>query len=106
VAVVIDTGKAKIIDYDPQSGLVSLKEKWISLAAAKQRRGRAGRSQAGHCYRLYTEHRLNTMAAFLDPEILRMPLENVVLTCKAIRQRDNVAVGTALSSHQIAAFVF
>jgi ATP-dependent RNA helicase DHX57 len=92
VAVVIDSGKAKITEYDSATGLVNLKEKWITVSAANQRRGRAGRSQAGQCYRLYTEHMMASFVPFLEPEILRMPLENVVLQCKAIRRNEDTKV--------------
>lgn len=76
----------KETDFDPESGLVSLVGKWISRAAAKQRRGRAGRSHAGECYRVYTRKQFEKFDAFTVPEILRMPMENVLLTAKTVQK--------------------
>jgi Helicase associated domain (HA2), ratchet-like len=52
---------------------------WVSKASAAQRRGRAGRVREGVCYRLYTSERYANMRAYQVPEILRSPLEEVVL---------------------------
>lgn len=56
---------------------------WISKASAAQRAGRAGRSGPGHCYRLFSsslfEHHFDD---YTKPEILRMPMESVVLQMK------------------------
>jgi ATP-dependent RNA helicase DHX37/DHR1 len=58
---------------------------WISKASAAQRAGRAGRTGPGHCYRLYSsavyEHHFKS---FSQPEILRMPIEGVVLLMKSM----------------------
>jgi ATP-dependent RNA helicase DHX37/DHR1 len=58
---------------------------WISKASAAQRAGRAGRTGPGHCYRLYSsavfEHQFES---FSQPEILRMPIEGVVLQMKSM----------------------
>lgn len=47
-----------------------------------QRRGRAGRCQSGFAYHLFPRSRLEKMAPFQVPEILRTPLENLVLQAK------------------------
>lgn len=52
---------------------------WISQSCAKQRAGRAGRLCAGECYRLYTREHHNHMATHDVPEILRMPLQVIIL---------------------------
>ena len=54
VIYVIDGGKVKETHYDTEAGLMKLTEQWVTQAAAKQRRGRAGRTQPGVCYKLYT----------------------------------------------------
>ena len=54
IIYVIDGGKVKETHYDAEAGLTKLTEQWISRAAARQRRGRAGRTQPGVCYKLYT----------------------------------------------------
>jgi ATP-dependent RNA helicase DHX57 len=68
-------------------------ESWVSRAAARQRRGRAGRTQAGVCYKLYTRQQEEHMAGFPVPEILRVPLESVSLAVKAMREEEDVKVG-------------
>ena len=73
-------GKAKLNKYDPAKRMSSLVEAWISKANAKQRKGRAGRVSAGHCFRLYTrQHFDESMAEFEAPEMLRAPVESLVL---------------------------
>ena len=67
------------------NGIQAFQISWISKASASQRAGRAGRTGPGHCYRLYSsalfEHYFN---AFSQPEILRMPIEGVVLQMKSM----------------------
>ncbi|KAF8640981.1 hypothetical protein AX17_000627 [Amanita inopinata Kibby_2008] len=90
VVYVIDTGKVKEVQYDAQLGLSKLGETWISRAAAKQRRGRAGRTQPGTCYKLYTREDEAMMEDFTKPEIQRVPLENVVLQAKSMHENEDV----------------
>ncbi|KAF1345770.1 P-loop containing nucleoside triphosphate hydrolase protein [Delphinella strobiligena] len=85
VVAVIDTGRVKETSYDPVTSMVKLEEVWASRAACKQRRGRAGRVRAGTCYKLYTRNAEQTkMAERPDPEILRVPLEQLCLSVKAM----------------------
>jgi HrpA-like RNA helicase len=53
---VIDSGRAKEVNYDPNLRLSVLRPTWISRSAAKQRRGRAGRTREGSCYHLFSRH--------------------------------------------------
>jgi ATP-dependent RNA helicase DHX36 len=84
VTVVVDTGRAKEKSYDPHLKLSSLKEGWISQSSANQRRGRAGRTEAGVCYRLYTSEHYEKLPPYEDSELTRTPLEDLVLTAKAM----------------------
>jgi ATP-dependent RNA helicase DHX36 len=54
IVFVVDCGKIKITNFDLESNLATLAPQWVSLANARQRRGRAGRVQAGQCYHLFT----------------------------------------------------
>ena len=54
VIYVIDSGKVKENRYDHEKNMAQLVETWVSLASAKQRRGRAGRVQPGICYHLFS----------------------------------------------------
>jgi len=71
--------------YDVANGIQAFQISWISKASAAQRAGRAGRTGPGHCYRLYSsalfEHHFE---AFSKPEILRMPIEGIVLQMKSL----------------------
>ncbi|KDN52913.1 P-loop containing nucleoside triphosphate hydrolase protein [Tilletiaria anomala UBC 951] len=91
ISYVIDTGKVKEQRFDAQSGLSRLLEVWASRAACKQRRGRAGRTREGECFKLFsrfTEER--KMALQQTPEIRRVPLENLFLQVKAMREDEDV----------------
>jgi HrpA-like RNA helicase len=78
VAFVVDTGRAKEKDYDPHLKTSTLQPMWISQASAKQRRGRAGRTKAGVCFRLFSSRRYQNMRPFVESELLRTPLVRCV----------------------------
>jgi len=76
---VIDPGFAKINYYNPSNFTSSLVEMPISRASCNQRRGRAGRTAPGKCYRLYTEEDYLSRPLFTEEEIYRTDLSEVVL---------------------------
>ncbi|BGO88798.1 hypothetical protein NBRC10512_006938 [Rhodotorula toruloides] len=85
IKYVVDTGRAKERKYDHASGIQSFEVDWISKASAAQRAGRAGRTGPGHCYRLYSSAVFEQhFDQFAKPEILRMPIEGIVLTMKSM----------------------
>lgn len=88
IVAVIDTGRVKETSFDPQNNMVRLAETWASRAACKQRRGRAGRVRAGECFKLYTRNAEVKMMERPDPEIRRVPLEQLCLSIKAMGVRD------------------
>ncbi|KAH0838102.1 P-loop containing nucleoside triphosphate hydrolase protein [Lanmaoa asiatica] len=90
VVYVIDGGKVKETNYNPDTGLSILAEQWITRAAARQRRGRAGRTKPGICYKLYTRKQGENMSPFPVPEILRIPLESISLIVKVMRENEDV----------------
>lgn len=67
VTLVIDSGLARRADYEQRTGITRLRTTRISMASAEQRRGRAGRVQAGHCIRLWSQDQ--PLAAADLPEI-------------------------------------
>lgn len=67
VTLVIDSGLARRVDYEQRTGIARLRTARISMASAEQRRGRAGRVQAGHCIRLWSQDLV--LAAADLPEI-------------------------------------
>ena len=85
IRYVFDCGRSKERKYDRQTGVQSFEVGWISKASASQRAGRAGRTGPGHCYRLYSSAVYERdFQEFAEPEILRMPIEGVVLQLKAM----------------------
>ena len=80
VTCVIDTGLSREVGVSSRSGTGTLRKSWCSRASAKQRAGRAGRVRPGVCYRLYSRWTWEgRMKDHLEPEIRRMPLEEVVV---------------------------
>nr|GLL42531.1 hypothetical protein GOBAR_AA03629 [Ipomoea trifida] len=91
IVYVIDPGFAKQKVYNPRVRVESLLVSPISKASAHQRSGRAGRTQPGKCYRLYTEKSFhNDLQPQTYPEILRSNLANTVLTLKKLGIDDLV----------------
>ncbi|SPO31151.1 related to ECM16 - putative DEAH-box RNA helicase [Ustilago trichophora] len=91
IRYVIDCGRSKERKYDLISGVQSYQVSWISKASASQRAGRAGRTGPGHCYRLYSSAVYEDhFTQFSSPEILRTPVDGLVLSMKAMNI-DNVA---------------
>src|SRR5579859_8174851 len=83
VRVVIDSGQARVPRFDPASGLTRLSTVRVSRAAADQRRGRAGRTEPGVCYRLWDEAETRALPAYADPEILDADLSGLALDLAA-----------------------
>lgn len=81
VRVVIDSGLARVPRFEPDIGITRLETVRASRAAADQRRGRAGRTEPGICYRLWEEAATGALPAFSTPEILTADLAPLVLDC-------------------------
>ncbi|KAK9116204.1 hypothetical protein Sjap_015151 [Stephania japonica] len=84
VVFVVDCGKAKETSYDALNNTPCLLPSWISKAAARQRRGRAGRVQPGECYHLYPKCVYDAFADYQIPELLRTPLQSLCLQIKSL----------------------
>ena len=83
VRVVIDSGLARVPRYEPSLGLTRLDTQRVSRAAADQRRGRAGRTEPGVCYRLWDEAASGALEPFAKPAILSADLSGLLLDCAA-----------------------
>jgi HrpA-like RNA helicase len=79
ITAVIDSGLSKLNYYNPRTFTSSLVEGPISKASGNQRKGRAGRTQEGTCYRLYTRKDFENRPLFTTEEIFRTDLSEVVL---------------------------
>ena len=81
VRVVIDSGLARVPRFEPDVGVTRLETVRVSRAAADQRRGRAGRTGPGVCYRLWDERQTQSLAPFAEPEIRSADLAGLLLDC-------------------------
>ena len=79
VNVVIDSGLERRASFDPNTAMTRLHTERISQSSATQRVGRAGRTAAGYCYRLWSKDQQQQLAASRPPEILQADLANLVL---------------------------
>jgi ATP-dependent helicase HrpB len=79
VRIVVDSGMARVPRYEPDIGLTRLETVRASRAAVDQRRGRAGRTEPGICYRLWDEPQTVSLAVYTQPEILSADLSTLVL---------------------------
>lgn len=88
IRFVVDSGKVKEMSHDSFSNLSKLSEFWISKSSAKQRAGRAGRTGPGHCFRFYSKREFDGFNEFPVPEIMRMPLNSIILQLKSLNLGD------------------
>ncbi|XP_076859580.1 putative ATP-dependent RNA helicase DHX37 [Brachyhypopomus gauderio] len=82
IKYVVDCGQVKKRFYDKVTGVSSFKVTWTSQASANQRAGRAGRTEPGHCYRLYSSAVFSDFSPFSEAEITRRPVDDLVLQMK------------------------
>jgi ATP-dependent helicase HrpB len=83
VRIVVDSGLARVPRYEPDVGVTRLDTVRVSRAAADQRRGRAGRTEPGLCYRLWDEPQTAALEPFARPEMLAADLSSFVLDLAA-----------------------
>ena len=93
VRVVIDSGLARVPRYEPDLGLTRLETVRAARASVDQRRGRAGRTEPGVCYRLWEEAATGALPAFAQPEILSADLSGLALDLAfwGVRERTGLA---------------
>ncbi len=83
VRIVVDSGLARVPRYEPDVGVTRLETVRVSRAAADQRRGRAGRTEPGICYRLWDEPQTAALEPYARPEILAADLSSFALDLAA-----------------------
>ncbi|WP_424362874.1 ATP-dependent helicase HrpB [Methylocystis parvus] len=83
VRIVIDSGLSRVQLYEPDLGLSRLETVRAARASVDQRRGRAGRTEPGVCYRLWDEPQTASLPAFAAPEILAADLSSLALDLAA-----------------------
>ncbi|XP_038065791.1 probable ATP-dependent RNA helicase DHX34 isoform X2 [Patiria miniata] len=88
IRFITDSGKVKEMSYNAEAKMQQLQEFWISRASAEQRKGRAGRTGPGVCFRLYEESQYNDFQEYSTPEIHRVPLDSLILQMMALGLHD------------------
>lgn len=83
IRVVVDGGRMRVPRFSPRTGLTRLETVPVSRASAEQRRGRAGRTAPGVCYRLWTRTEDDMLAPDRDPEIVSSDLASLALELAA-----------------------
>jgi ATP-dependent helicase HrpB len=88
IRIVVDSGLERRAVFDPVTGMGRLETARISRASAEQRQGRAGRLEAGVCYRAWSEGAQRSLAPFAAPEILQADLAGLALELAAWGAND------------------
>ena len=88
IRIVIDSGLARLSQYNPRTRTTSLLVKPVSQSSAEQRKGRAGRTASGLCIRLYSQEDFLARPLYTKPEILRANLAEVILRMLCLRLGD------------------
>ena len=89
VSVVVDSCRVKEMDYDSEKQMAALVMKMASQDSLRQRRGRAGRVQEGRCFRTITVGTYGALPPNSMPEMLRAPLESLVLQVKSMNLQES-----------------
>ncbi len=79
VRIVIDSGLMRVPRFSPKTAMNKLETVRVSLASAEQRRGRAGRTAPGVCFRLWSPAEERGFAPFNAPEIIEADLAPLAL---------------------------
>ena len=80
IRIVIDSGIAKIFNFDSNREINTLLPEKICRSSADQRSGRAGRTSPGVCIRLWSELDHRERPKFIEAEIHRLDLSELFLT--------------------------
>ncbi len=92
ITTVVDSGLMRVSRFSPQSGMSRLETLRLTRDRAEQRRGRAGRTQAGVCYRMWTEAQDRQLQEQMKPEIVEADLSPTLLSCASWGTTDTDGV--------------
>ena len=84
IIYVVDCGFVKLKAFNPVTGIESLSVTPVSQASAAQRSGRAGRTRAGKCFRIYTESAYEQLTSTTPAEIQRCDMSGIILQLKSL----------------------
>ncbi len=84
IVYVIDSGLELSVKYNPEHKINIMTKHFITKAQMSQRKGRAGRTKSGYCYKLYTPKEEESSIDFPDPEIKQIDLKNVCISMMKI----------------------
>lgn len=79
IKYVVDTGAVKELSYDPRKKVSALRIVKVTKSSADQRKGRAGRTGPGKCYRIYSQEDYDAMFPTSIPEIQKIHLGHAIL---------------------------
>lgn len=79
IRIVIDSGLTRIPVFSARTGMEHLATERVSQDSADQRRGRAGRTQEGICYRMWSEEEQSYLATTRSAEIVQSDLASMAL---------------------------
>ena len=88
VRVVVDCGLSRVPRFSPRTGMTRLTTVRVSRSSADQRRGRAGRTSPGICYRLWAAEEDHHLVPRPAPEILEADLAPLALELAASGVND------------------
>jgi ATP-dependent helicase HrpB len=88
VRIVVDSGQARAPRFDPRTGMTRLRTVPISKSSAEQRSGRAGRTEAGVAYRLWSLIEHGARRPHSEPEITQVDLAGLALELAAWGKPD------------------
>ena len=93
VTVVVDTCRVKQLEYNAERNMTCLVTQFAARDSLQQRKGRAGRTHMGRCFRLITRGTFDKLNEHSVPELLRIPLDEVIMKLKSMVLPRLVAVG-------------
>jgi len=90
IVYIIDPGYEYTEAYEPNARVRSLLESTIAQSAVKQRKGRAGRTQAGYCFHLYSQSEMKSFDEYPIPSIEKSDITNDILDLMRLPEASTI----------------